>query len=420
MNRLDSFSIQPLSAGDIIDRAARLYRRDFLALLRIVLAPSLIAYLGTIAWAVGTQSFSLTRGGDQFLLSFLLLTTGFVLFLVGKVCFFVVLGGTSRAMVNHFLDGSPLRAREVFRAVRERFWSLLGATVLVMLLLFVFFIALYVIAVLGVLIYSFSTAWVARDLPVWAQVIFHVFFGVLFLVSLLTLALLIYGRLIYIPQALMVEGKGVFSALSRSFTLAGGNLFRLAAIFLFWSYIVFSVYLLLLIPLNWYAYLNGVDINPFGAQKPLWYLVSQQTLTQVSEILLAPIAVLSFTILYIDSRVRKEGFDLELLANRRLAAVSYTPSPQSRTSVPVSPVPSILGLNDYRPAPLPLAPDIKPETITAPTNVTTTPAVGNDPLRSFCQSCGVALLPADRFCRRCGATVPEEALIGEGGEKWSE
>jgi hypothetical protein len=417
MNRLDSFTLMPLSAGDIIDRAVRLYRRHFVALVRIVLAPTLIAYIGGIAFTVGGQNFSLVRGDERILLSLTLMIGGAVLYVIGKVGFFVVLGGTSHALVNHFLDGSPLRARDVFRAVRERLWSLLGATVLVVMLVIAFFMMIYVVAILAGMIYLLGTIWVAR-LPFWAQVIFHTIFGGLLAVSLLALVLLIYGRIVYVPQALMVEGKGVFNAVSRSFTLAGRNLRRIAAILLFWTYVASSLYFLLLIPLNWYAYFHGVDINPFGGEKPLWYNITQQTLTQVSEILLMPIALLSFTILYIDSRVRKEGFDIELLANRHLPAVDFAAvnfAPVSAAPPPVSPVPSLLGLNDDRPAMTSQANAAESAQFISPPGM----ARSESSLRA-CQVCGAAANPDDRFCRQCGAAYAEAAGVSEGGERWSE
>ena len=395
----------PLSAGDIIDRAVRLYRRDFVALLRIVLVPSLIAYLGGIAMTIGLQNFSSVHGDLQMIVSGTLVAGGFCFWAVGKIGFFVVLGGTSRALVNHFIDGSPLRAREVFRTVRERLWSLIGATLLVGLLVVALIALLYVVAIIVVLIYTFSVVWLIQGLPSWMQVIFHLFFGSLFAGLLLALFLMIYARIIYVPQALMVESKGVFNALSRSFTLAGRNLRRIAAIFLFWFYISISVYLLLLIPLNWYAYFNGVDITPWGVEKPLWYNISQQTLTQVSEILLMPIALLGFTILYIDSRVRKEGFDIELFANRRLPPVNYIPPPVVQPApVVISPVPSILGLNDYRPAP------IGQEIIEEPSPMPAPSAQSDSNLRA-CQSCGTAAGSDDLFCRRCGAAYEERVEI---------
>lgn len=405
MDRFDSFTIMPLSAGDIIDRAVRLYRQHFVALLRIVLAPSLIAYLGGIALTVGLQNFSLVHGDTQMIVSGALVVGGLVVYLIGKIAFFVVLGGTSRALVNHFIDGSPLRAREVFRTVRERLWSLIGATLLVFLLLVALFSLLYVVAILVVVIYTFSVIALIQKLPFWAQMIFHLTFGGLFAGLLLALLLMIYARIIYVPQALMVEGKGVFSALSRSFTLAGHNLRRIGAIFLFWFYVASSVYLLLLIPLDWYAYLNGVDINPFSVEKPLWYSISQQTLTQVSEILLMPIALLGFTILYIDSRVRKEGFDVELFANRRLPPVNFIPPPVAQPAPAIiSPVPSILGLNDYRPA-------LARQDIIEEYHPITTASAESDPDWRACRSCGTAAGPDDLFCRQCGAAYAERVEV---------
>lgn len=405
MDRFDSFTIMPLSAGDIIDRAVRLYRRHFVALLRIVLAPSLIAYVGAIAYTVGVQNFSLAHGDTQMVVSGVLVAIGIIVYLIGKTAFFVVLGGTSLALVNHFLDGSPLRAREVFRTVRQRLWSLIGATLLVFLLLVALFSLVYVIVVLVVVIYGFSVIWLIQGLPPWMQITLHLIFGVVFAVLLVVLLLTIYARVIYVPQALMVEGKGVFSALSRSFTLAGGNLRRIAAIILFWFYVASSVYLLLLIPLDWYAYLNGVDINPFSVEKPLWYSISQQTLTQVSEILLMPIALLGFTILYIDSRVRKEGYDIELFANRRLPEVNFIPSPVGQPlPAPVSPFPSILGLNDDRPAPV-------DQTIIEEHRAPPDPSVESDPDLRACQSCGTPAGHDDLFCRRCGVAYSEKVEV---------
>src|SRR5262249_50035875 len=117
---------------------------------------------------------------------------------------------------------------------------------------------------------------------------------------------------------LMVERKGVFSAISRSFQLASGELIRIGAVIIFWIYVAWSLWVMMAVPLGWYAYAAGVDITPFNTEVPLWYQIAKQTLTQVSEILIWPIAMLCFTLLYINSRVCKEGYDVELLANRVL------------------------------------------------------------------------------------------------------
>ena len=246
----------------------------------------------------------------------LMVMAGVVLYLAGKIVFFALLGGTSRALVNYFASGTELRAREVFRTVRARWWQLIGATIMVIILVMGVLAMAYMVFAFLFIIYVTLSTWVISGLPNWLQVIAHTVFGLTVAAGLLLLFLLVYSRVIFVPQALMVEEKGVFSAIGRSMTLAGRDVRRIAAILAFQIYIAWSLLLLLVIPLGWYGYLNGIDINPFGGGAPLWYNIAQQTLTQLSEILLAPIAMLSFTLLYLDVRVRKEGFDVELLANR--------------------------------------------------------------------------------------------------------
>ena len=337
MDVLGSFTLAPMSAGDIIDRAVRLYRRHFLVLLRVVVAPSLVAYAGGITYTIGLRNFSVDRGDARMVITGLMVMAGVILYLAGKIVFFALLGGTSRALVNYFASGTELRAREVFRTVRARWWQLIGATIMVIILLMgVLAMAYMVFAFLFVFYVALST-WLISVLPNWLQVIVHTIFGLALAAGLLLLFLLIYSRVIFVPQALMVEEKGVFSAIARSITLAGRDVRRIASILAFQVYIAWSLLLLLVIPLGWYGYLNGIDINPFGGTAPLWYNIAQQTLTQLSEILLAPIAMLSFTLLYLDVRVRKEGFDVEILANRLLLPATFVVTPEPAPALPLLP-----------------------------------------------------------------------------------
>jgi hypothetical protein len=311
-------TLNPMSAGDIIDLAVRLYRRNFLTLLKIVLAPSLFSYAGLIIFSIGWNNFSLMRGNTRLAVTLSMIIGGGLIYLVGKAAFYSALGGASRSLINHFFDGSPLRARDVYRAVRERLWSLLGAMFIIFLLILgVGSIIFFVVNIFFLLFISF-VLFVTQGLPYWAGLALNLIFGLAYFLSVFMALMMVYSRIVYVPQVLMVEGKSVFSSISRSFALARGEVRRIAALILFWFYIAWSVWLLLMIPLGWFGYWNGVDINPLNGNYPLWYEIMSQTLTQLSEILIAPIAMLGFTLLYIDSRVRKEGFDVELLANRTL------------------------------------------------------------------------------------------------------
>jgi hypothetical protein len=73
-----------------------------------------------------------------------------------------------------------------------------------------------------------------------------------------------------------------------------------------------------MIPLGWYGYLNGVDLSPFGTNSPAWYVIAYEVILQCSHITLAPIWMLCLSLLYVDERVRHEGYDIELLAARQL------------------------------------------------------------------------------------------------------
>ena len=73
------------------------------------------------------------------------------------------------------------------------------------------------------------------------------------------------------------------------------------------------------IPLDWYAWANGVEIWNFYADSiPAWYEITNQFIWQSSVILLMPVWMIGLCLLYVDERVRHEGYDIELLAARRL------------------------------------------------------------------------------------------------------
>ncbi|MGH9846366.1 MAG: hypothetical protein ACREEM_47310 [Blastocatellia bacterium] len=430
MNSFDSFTLSPMSAGDIIDRAVRLYKRNFFVLLRIVLAPSLVAYAGAIILSIGWRNFTLMRGDSRVALTTMMVIGGGLLWLVGEAAFYAVLGGSSRALVAHLSEGKPIRAREVYASVRQRIWSLVGATLMIgLIIVAVFWLVFMVIAILVMMVTAIAGKLVIAA-PGWVQTLFGILYVVITVGLVLISFLLVYSRLVYVPQILMVERKGVFSAISRSFQLAGGELVRIGAVVIFWIYVAWSVWVMMAVPVEWYAYSVGVDITPFNPDVPIWYQIAKQTLTQLSEILIWPIAMLCFTLLYLNSRVRKEGYDIEVLANRVLEA---PPAPQHRVMVaqpapaPVSPVPSILGLSDYRPVEQAVT---AAETDRAPATVAAifdqsegVPSSGfqsaengdvvTDPSPAAratvgvagksCSWCGTDATVQDRFCRVCGS-----------------
>jgi hypothetical protein len=176
---------------------------------------------------------------------------------------------------------------------------------------------------------------VAMITPVWFTTIVGAVGGVGVALAAFALFFLIMARIAYVPQVIMVEGKGVMDAIGRSFSLARGNIRRLMALAIFALLASYSALMILIIPLGWIGYLNGV--NPFipgAAEVPAWYSIGYSVIGQVSSILIAPIWMLGLSLLYVDERVRHEGYDIELMAARHLGPMPQPQAPVQQVYTP--------------------------------------------------------------------------------------
>ena len=312
----------PLGAGDLIDRAVRLYRRHLFVLIRIAAPPVFVSALGSVLWTIAFRRVFDTSTGSELALYLLLLAGGGFIWVAGHLFSLIVMGGASRNLVRHLLWNEPVLARTTYAAVRARFWSLLGASIIMMLWLGVAggvaWFGLYMVTLIVVLGAVFMAQWA----PIWMTVIITTIGAMVGITLGLWLFFFMVGRIAYVPQVMLVEGKRVFESVGRSFTLARGNVRRLMAMTMFIIFATYSALMILVIPLGWYGYLNGIDPAPWSAaQWPVWYAVGYSVLEPLSSILLAPVWMLGMSLLYVDERVRHEGYDIELMAAQRLQAM---------------------------------------------------------------------------------------------------
>ncbi len=242
--------------------------------------------------------------------------------------FVVVMGGATRELVAHLLAGEPVTVRAVYRSVRERFWRLVVATLVVGVWLSV---AVSVAGFVWLMFVGFGSAGVAilatsLGVPEWAVAVAVIVVTLAGAVASLVLLLFLGGQVAYVLQAMMVEGRGVGAAVNRSVTLARGHLRRLAGMIVFTTFASYSAWLLLVTPLLYVGYVQGYNLNPFvSGDAPVWYEIGLQVMWQASSVLLAPVWMLGLSLLYIDERVRQEGYDVELLAARVLGDVPELP-----------------------------------------------------------------------------------------------
>ena len=111
----------PLGAGDLIDRAVRLYRRHLFTLMRIAAPPVVVSAIGWVMWTIATRQLFSTPDTAALLFYILLIMVAFSLVAGGHILSLIVMGGASRNLVTHLLWGEPVLARTTYAAVRSRF-----------------------------------------------------------------------------------------------------------------------------------------------------------------------------------------------------------------------------------------------------------------------------------------------------------
>ncbi|MFN2532418.1 MAG: hypothetical protein ABR555_14070 [Pyrinomonadaceae bacterium] len=320
MQTANPLALTPLGAGDLIDRAVRLYRRHLFTLIRIAAPPVTIAAIGSVLFTMAWRQLFLAPTNNGLLLYILLTLIGLVIFTVGHLLNVVIMGGATRNLVAHLLRNEPVSVRATYTAVRARFWGLLLASIIVAAWIVVSSMAAATGWYIGILIITIGSFALANLMPAWFSVLFGTI-GVLISTAIaLWIFFFVVGRVAYVPQIMLVEGRSVVESFTRSFTLAQGNIRRLMAMALFTTFATYSALMILVVPLGWYGYISGVDPSPWNsAEWPAWYAIGYSVVGPLSSILLTPVWMLGLSLLYVDERVRHEGYDIQLMAERQLS-----------------------------------------------------------------------------------------------------
>ncbi len=326
-----SLAVRPLGAGDLIDRAVRFYRQNFAVFISIAAVPVVLGTVISMVWTLLMRYLFPAGPGagvdDLQDISYLLaLWAGSVaIWFTEAIATVAVMGGASRNFVRHLLFGEAITFRETYRSTWSRLPGLIAAALVLIGIVGTITMAVMYMGLLvtgaGILIASYALRFSTILLSI-AVFIIGAAGGVLTFLAMMY----IVSRFAYVPQVMLVEGQGVMSSISRSISLARGNVKRFSALVVFSVVITYSALAILFIPLMWYASLQGVPI--FGGDQntlPLWYEISAQLISQASLIVLTPVWMIGMCLLYVDERVRHEGYDIELLAARRLGDIPTVP-----------------------------------------------------------------------------------------------
>ena len=330
LSSVDSqLSLVPLGAGDLIDRAVRFYRGNFWTFVLIAAPPVIVGTLISVGWTFLSRSLfevgGSTNGLDLTFYYMFVWLGSLVIWFTQSVAVLSVMGGASRNFVRHLLFSEPLSFRQTYTNTWQRLAGLIVASSIITVILgVVWIITFYFGLTIGAMLIFLAIAALQMIPPL--AVLVCIVIALATLIGTGWLFFLVASRFAYIPQVMLVEGQGVFASIGRSFGLASGNVKRLAALFIFSTAATYAALALLFIPLIWYAWSQGVEVLSFEAAiTPAWYEIASQLVWQASFILLTPVWMVGLCLLYVDERVRFEGYDIELMAARRLGEIPAVP-----------------------------------------------------------------------------------------------
>ncbi|QQS40833.1 MAG: hypothetical protein IPM63_15910 [Acidobacteriota bacterium] len=319
----------PLGAGDLIDRSVRFYRKNFWTFILIAAPPVVAGILFSVGWMVlGRNLFNVTTAdpAESIFYQLFLRLGDLIIWVIQLVAMAVVMGGASRNFVRHILFGESMSFRETYRNARSRLAGLAGVSLLLTLSLGFLGILIFYISILVAVIAIGLAVFVLESIPFLAIVISTIL-SVAAIGGGVFLFFLVSSRFIYVPQVMLVEGAGAFSAIGRSVSLAGKNVKRVAALSIFTVVAIYSALSLVYVPLSLFAYFSGVPLFSFDAVDtlPAWFEITSQVIFQGSLILIIPVLMIGLCLLYVDERTRSEGYDIELLAVTHLGEMPSVP-----------------------------------------------------------------------------------------------
>ena len=277
-------ALRPLRLGELLDQAIRLYRRNFLTFIGIIALVYIpLSILQAISSAFMTTSMTSVDPREIFT-NYAYWISVFSAFVLLFVRFILVqgfaTGALTRAVANTYL-GREVNILDSYRGMGRSWLSLLGALLLITVINIVAFIYWLIIPCLG-----------------W-------FTGL----GMMTFLLGAINPLV--PSVVVLEGQGAIASLRRAWSLSRRR---------FWQVLgyIFVLYLFSLIVVSGPAVLMNIVLsrlfasfdNPVATQMIL--VVVQTLVGLLFSLLYYPLQMTAFTLIYLDLRVRTEGFDITL------------------------------------------------------------------------------------------------------------
>ncbi|HEY0025674.1 MAG TPA: hypothetical protein VGB24_22495 [Longimicrobium sp.] len=282
--------LRPLGFGEILDGAFSLYRRNFGPFVLTALVPSIGLLAGGLIYAVALGGY-LREGGDPATAGAAIAGPFLLYIVLTSLATFVSWGALTRQATQAF-TGSPVSVPGGLKSGLRALPSMLGSA----------FLAGLVVGAAGLAMGILGGIF---------TVVLGVIGAILMGIGLLVLSMLAITIFAGVAPAIVVEGQGPLSALTRSWDLVNGALWRTMGL------VVVSV-LIAYMPVVAVAFVTGsagMMLNPSSAaaMPGANALIAQQVLGWIAAVLTTPFMVSVFVLTYFDRRVRTEALDVQVM-----------------------------------------------------------------------------------------------------------
>ncbi len=316
----------------MFDAAFRLYRAHFLTFIGIVALPqvpmTIVQFL--LQFVIGGKAtlevlrFSSSPpafrpGTDPFdifpinsFLTFYAITLVLAV-LQGLIVQSLITGALAKA-ISHAYLGRPTTILGAYGFGLRSFGALIAASLLLFLMA-IGIVAIFAGCSIGAAVAVGVAAQFGRS-PTTA-VLFGSLVVLAVFVLMIPVALFFFIRFILATQAIVLEGLGPLAGLRRSWRLIGSSFWRALGIFIL--VLVLSVMMSALPSVLVLFFLNLGSAGAFGDGEIIRNQALGTLMSQLGLIISLPLLFSIYTLLYYDLRIRKEGYDLELMAQQTMS-----------------------------------------------------------------------------------------------------
>ena len=304
--------LAPLGLGELLDKTFSTFRRHFWLLAGIMVLPEglLIAlniivqiYVSGIMPTLAPQGSPNPQAAAQS--AAIGMRTGLAslsILIPYYIVYAIALGATTYALSEVYL-GRTTTIRESYRVVGRKIWRLMRVIFSILLRTFGLFGMggfLLVMMIASVASLFKLMPWVAA-LAGLIAILAAILGGVLVIIYLVRYSVAV--------PAVVLEGLSSRQALKRSVALTKGHLWRLLLIAILMTLVRVTIVSLCQSPFSIASFL----LMTKGARPSLWLTIPSLVVGGIGGAATAPLLMISFAIAYYDFRVRKEGFDLQLM-----------------------------------------------------------------------------------------------------------